>query len=567
MTRNKILSAAIASALSMGGGLAQALDDPSTGTFVLTAVDGDTTTAAQTGNLEDATVLATPAVAMELFQDGMEAQILPDPVPAGATNPAAGGANFVTRYELDATDAIEKTFYVTYTLSGDAQWAKNLSVGAVADADELAANYIVGSHFNLVRDTNNTVFILDSSGTTDDNVAKFVVRAGDTVLGIDKEDNDAALVFAFQIDNLTALQTAGASVTLKIELANVDGSALPNANASKTITLVESKAGGTILIKENAETDVRIDVGEGGTKFAGSDAGGPQSASLGTISVANAGNVMMYDLTTSWTFAGDTTTGSLILSNAPLAASQTHDPSATTPINLVYIDNNGDCDDEDIVAATVDDATTANWTDTQLTDTVLGTDMIAATVAAVAANDLSLLPTICVKVPDGNTVQINQTSEAPEAVLKISYFKHKDVLYKGTLRYIKRNGAVCTLYNVPDEGQGDKINIRITNPGSGSGTLSANLRDDNNNLILTNQLLNDGNNITANQTVVLNSAKLVELAQAAGHSGVWGRGILTITSTLSEMKVLGLLRQRTASIGTSTPLMPMSSGASGNGCD
>jgi hypothetical protein len=230
----------------------------------------------------------------------------------------------------------------------------------------------------------------------------------------------------------------------------------------------------------------------------------------------------------------------------------------------VYIDIDGECNNEYIPAATVDDTTTASWTTTELDNDALEAFLTATGIADGTASEL---PTICVRVPDPNTVQINETAEAPEAVLKISYANHDDVSYKGILRHIKRNGAVCSLYNVPDENQGDKINIRISNPGSGSGTLSASLRDDQNNTIFTNQPLNNGDNITANQTVTLNSATLVELATAAGHSGEWGRAILTVTSTLSEMKMLGLLRQRTASIGTSTPLMPMSVGASGNGCN
>jgi hypothetical protein len=172
---------------------------------------------------------------------------------------------------------------------------------------------------------------------------------------------------------------------------------------------------------------------------------------------------------------------------------------------------------------------------------------------------------ICVLVPPDNSTVINETQDVPEALLVIEYANRTDgVQYKGRLLHIKRNGTVCTVYNVPAEGAVDIVNIRITNRSSREGTLMGSLRDADNNYIFQNADLLNGEKLAQNGTVRLTATELKTVATANGHAtGTWsGRAVLTVTSDLTNMEVFGLLRNSAGG-----PLLNMSVGASGSGCD
>jgi hypothetical protein len=252
-----------------------------------------------------------------------------------------------------------------------------------------------------------------------------------------------------------------------------------------------------------------------------------------------------YDLTTNWDFTGanGVTGGSLTINNGPFAAS-------TKDRIFIEVDGSDCVKSGTDIAATSVSGTTASWT---------------LTAAQLKDNLFTKTANICVTV-DGKTT-INETDDAPLAKLLLNYLHHTGISYSDSLRHIKKNGTICTLYNIPDVQTVayDKINIRIINRSTASGKLTASLRDEDNNPVFTDVALNGSQAINPNQTVTIDSAGLETLAKQKGHSGKWGRGVLTIGSDLIKMEVFGLLRNTNPS--GNAPLLNMSIGASGNGCD
>ena len=253
--------------------------------------------------------------------------------------------------------------------------------------------------------------------------------------------------------------------------------------------------------------------------------------------------------------------GTLTINNGPFAASVTHKPTADDKsVNLVFIDIDDDCDatGNNIPAKTVD-TTTATW------------ELTEANLKDIFSDTTKVSRKICVAVPDKNTTAINVPDTKPTASLTINYEIHKGLKFGTDLRYIKRNGVVCTLYNVPDNDRADKPSIRITNRSSnpdGSvliGTLRATFNEDGVNVVknvFKNVTLFGGTKIKPNQTFRLSGKDLADIAEQNPGFGsrTWGRGILTISSDLLNMEVFGLVRQKG---GT---LMNLSKAASGQAC-
>ena len=495
MSHNKILSAAIVAALSMGGGAAQAA-----GTFTLTQPAGLTT---------------TPNVAYELFPTNS-----PDPLPNGTT----AATRFEVTYTLGLENDVKKAFYIEYTLTGG-KWNNDPSSNSIELQDNAGA----------VRTdaTAPTVSFVGVSETT----AKFLVLADSTKF-VNK--NDKLVLINFQVKE-TGLATAGEKVQLGITLEDTSGGEVDAAN---TLTLVQSGVGTSVSFGTGDDSDVEIDVGQGGAKFTGGKYG-TYAASLGTINIQYPGTKMKdYDLTTDWDFAGanGVTSGTLNISNGPFAAS--------TPANSVFIEIDGDnCafTTGDLPGA-VSGGTTASWTLTQ-----------AQLVGLLGQGAKK----ICVTVASTNTAAINQTDEPPKATLVLKYVHNTTgISSEDKLRHIKKNGTICSVYNVTDATKLDNSNIRVINRSTQSGTLTASLRDQDNNEVFKNVNLGT---IKPNQTKTWNSQQLAEIAKGQGHSGEWGRGILTIGSDLINMELFALTRNTNPA--GSKALLNMSGGSTASGCD
>jgi hypothetical protein len=170
---------------------------------------------------------------------------------------------------------------------------------------------------------------------------------------------------------------------------------------------------------------------------------------------------------------------------------------------------------------------------------------------------------------DGTNV-IEEQAEAPQALLEITYGGGVKEAFKRNLIHIKRNGTVCSIYNVPSKDAMDEGNIRITNTsGKNDIKVSGSLRDKSGMYVFRNQVLSD--KLAANETLYIPSAELCdstkypktsEWTTAKGDVCFDGRGVLTINSDSNSLEIYGLVRNKAGG-----PLTNMSVGATGNGCD
>jgi hypothetical protein len=168
-------------------------------------------------------------------------------------------------------------------------------------------------------------------------------------------------------------------------------------------------------------------------------------------------------------------------------------------------------------------------------------------------------------------LSVNSTTEIfenrqtqPRGTLVIKFGSGNSVTRTAFLRHLKKNGTVCTLYNIPPSDALDIVNIRITNDSATvSGFVKGKLRDMDNKLIFQKTVVEQGN-LEPHQTVRLQMADLT-----ADGSSWTGRAVLTLESNIPhpKMQVYGLLRAREATGFPETPLMNMSTGATGNSCD
>jgi hypothetical protein len=482
------------------------------------SIGGTVAQAAGTFDITVPAVNTTPKVATELFPNNT-----PGAMPAAT--------DFETTYTLDLGEdtngdpnKVQKPFYVNFVLSGG-EWNSQPS----------------SSSIELWRDGNQVTDPLTISfvGVTETE-ANYIVQAG---FETEKTvwSGDQIKFKDFKVNN-TGLKDSDQKVQLGITLEDTTGNAVDEA---KTLTLIESGAGTSVNFSTGNDDQAMIDVAQSGKKFTARSGYSTTSANLGTITIAYPGTRMKnYSLTDDWDFKGadGVTAGTLTISNGPFSASNK---------DRVFIELDGsDCVKSGAdIAATSLSGNTATWT---LTAAQLKDSLFDKT-----AN-------LCVTV-DGQTA-INETEDPPTATLSLNYQHRTGVKSNSTLRHIKKNGSICTLYLVTDTDIDtvgyDNTNIRIINRSTASGTLTASLRDQDNSAVFTDISLGT---INPNQTITLNSEDLVTKAKQAGHSGKWGRGVLTIGSDLIKMEVFGLVRNLNPN--GNAPLLNMSLGASGNGCN
>ena len=248
--------------------------------------------------------------------------------------------------------------------------------------------------------------------------------------------------------------------------------------------------------------------------------------------------------------SGGATSGTLTITNGIFGASSADDG--------VFIEITGtDCTftENDDIPATDLTPTEATW---ELTEDNL-TDMTGAA------------KKICV-VASGDAA-INDNTEAPEATLAVTYASGLTTFDNNKLALIKRNGTVCTFYNVPNANAKDEGFFRFTNKSTKEGTLLGTLRNRDGDILFQDVTLQDA--LAVKATAVVKATDLHQFAIDANSAALeegrlWsGRAILTVSSDLPDMEGFGLLRGKDlANPGfTLGPLINLSTGATGNGCD
>lgn len=545
MFHNKTLGAAIALALSLGVNSTEA-----TGTMQLCLSPSTTpqaaTTFAPTSNTQCQTLSSGLSYAYEQFSP---------------TTAVSLAYPFRVRYSSDKLIGDQLDFYVNFTLSNGVTWSQGLT----------SANLFIINNDGTSSGIITTAPV--QSGQITDSVASFLVRSTTSPNSPTKGiTTNQSIIFDFQVANAQkALALAGGSITLTAELRAVSAAANPTAgtllDTAATMQIATSAQGAQILFTKAPEPAPYISVEQDSKQFAGNNKKSTTQVYYGTLQFSPMGTVLDVGNTGAPTVLGGSPTvwkvandggmkGTLTVDNGNFIASG--DPSAGN----VYLDIGASgaavgSGSTNLIIATYfsPEKTTARW------------DLTATNLQALLSANTT--PSPIVLNVNGSTPINENRKTAPRGTLAVTYTSGGKDTNGGTLSWLKKNGSVCTLYNIPDSSEGqDVLNIRITNDASSTpspAVVKGTLRGMDGKTIFSAKTLVAAGNLKPHQTVRLVMADLT-----AGGDSWKQRAILTLESNIPSpnMQVYGLLRNKGNKVGfPESPLMNMSTGATGNGCD
>lgn len=572
MRNNRVLSTAIATALSLGVSTSYA------GKLIITHGTGDNK------------IEGPPTFASEYFlnnpsesvPDGGEGGGADDLGNAGGTTPGRGGP---------ATDAatVIKDDPLTHggTYGDNYIYAIYNTETPIKGTDFLARFTLKGGTFGdkidlNTADVNKLDFVANPSGThvaamffgaggnKGDDKVTFLIQNSATEWGIE----DQVLFLRFTLGKLDGLSKPGGNVEMTVQILVPGASDPPEAKDIKDnlasdhdpdAVVAKSKRGASVKLIA-ANDPVLIDVGvQGGVEFTG-DPISASMAKLGSVEIKSNAGVLKQDMT-EWKFVDDPpASGKLTITKGNFAASV--DGSGGRVFLDVNKDNayDGSSTPPDILATVKADepgAAEFNFTTEDLTE-------------------LAQAITVPIIIEADGTTPINAFRDPPQGTLKLEYGGGLSDTIGGKLAHIKRNGKICSLYNIPNPNATDEGNIRVTNTSSKAGKLLGTLRALDGTEIFTNEdllalLPAPLTELQPNATVRLTETMLdtapkkpAWLAKwtvdprnpTGGNSGWPGRAVLTISATMPNMEVFGLVRNRLGG-----PLTNMSVGGTGNGCE
>lgn len=485
------------------------------------AINVDTANSGQVG-----TVASANAIAYELVSPS-----------TGLANPLPNGGKFTTLFQFgDTYSPIQQDVVVKFSLTNSATWGNALGSDALEDI--LMDNTNAGS-----ADPDVDIALIEG-GQLEQNSAVFLVQASNANIITKK----TLLRFSFDVTNVgSSLSGVGGSVGLEVGWGASYGS---YGIETDSVTLVTAKKG-TEIIFEKGDEEVKIDVAKGSTEFINSDYG-DVTVSLGTVEMnVPATQAKIANLVDDYGIAaGGATSGTLTITNGIFGASSADDG--------VFIEISG----SDCVFTDGDDIPATDLTPTEATWDLSEDDL---------TNMAGTAKKICV-VASGDAA-INDNTEAPEATLAVMYASGLTTYDNNKLALIKRNGTVCTFYNVPNPDAKDEAYFRFTNKSTKEGTLLGTLKNRNGDILFKDVTLQDA--LAVKATAVISATVLQQHAidansPALEEGRLWpGRAILTVSSDLPDMEGFGLLRGKDlANPGFTTgPLINVSTGATGNGCD
>jgi len=438
-------------------------------------------------------------------------------------------------------ETLSSNFKATFELNNSATFGEDLSLSSGTALDFVA--HPSGTHSAVTP---------SSGGNGGDTEVTFLVQPTDNN-GFNRT-GDHTLVLRFQLKNLDALQSPNEEIKMTVSLFDSSGNTQID-TPSETATVATSSRGSKVEL--NADPGpAEIDVSTGSVNFIGNGITTSTMVSLGSITLGSQSGTIVADGSI-WQFGtSDPTPGSATLTilNGNFAASLSTDAGGTGTgavfINLANDETyDTDTDPIDIAADTLS-VDTATWE--------LSTDELDAMIAA-GESFITILA-------DGTT-EINDFNDPPEATFVVNYSGSKQDSFKKKLLHIKRNGTVCSLYNIPNPTAIDAMNLRITNTSSKAGVLRGTLRQMDGTVLFKNELLlgteDAPETVAPNQTVRLTQDDIDAVNIAAGNESGWaGRAVLTISSDVTSMEIFGLLRSKSGG-----PLINMSVGGTGNGCD
>jgi len=425
-----------------------------------------------------------------------------------------------------------KNAAVIYTLTLGSEITENinaiftLSDGVFADKPKLAV-------YNGGTGDNYKTLLTPVLGGASKSSATFSIGSGDSTTDSNLYDTSQLLLhYNFKE---AAILTTGGKVNLTADLQKVDETPV---NPSRTVTIATSKQAISASLVSETSGMVEISVIDGNTKFASDgkkDAYvSPNTAQIGRLEITADNTAMQSDGVTPFAFGtndGETEDAVLEITGGQFAASQFDGGvilanAATT-----------------VVTGSAADETTATLDLDGKMSSIMSHD---------GEVDIRM-------VVDGQTA-INTVGETPpSAILTIGFAQdYMDNIVVGPVELlrIKQNGTVCVVYNVPGSAASDEVNIRITNESSAAGKLTGILYSKSGDKIGASMTLAES--LPAGETIRITAPYLEDKV------GTWaGRAILEITSTLPDIEVLAMLRNRVPG----SPLTNVSTGASGDSCN
>jgi hypothetical protein len=452
MRKNKILTAAIASALSLGTLGAGTVLAASPTLLVLQP-------AAQLAGGDPAKAdFAKPATASEyaaeLFVDA-DAAIATDD--NAASNSFDVGANddrhFIVGYKLDLgsdADARASTLIiVTATLNGGT-WGKDIlpTQALYCDTAGIVINGGAPAGCNATHGFGPVQISKSGPGGTDkDNVVSFSIQSLKTV----KDYFNASdwFYFSFDVDDLVDFSAAGNSLSIEMKAEYVLGANMVTplgSPVSKGLATFVRGASPDVNAAAPPPSKVVVDVAENSLKFK-ADATTTTKAKIGTIELASSIGSTTRDYDGSSNYIVGNLESDLTITNGPFSASRTEP-------GMVFLDVDNDntyTAGTDILCAVKSD-TTAEC-------------KVSSTVAPVVDQDglQNGFKVPIIVVADGTT-EILPQDDAPIGTWNVSIDGGTKRATIDTLTHIKSNGTKCTLYNIPDETGGlDGVSVRLTN--------------------------------------------------------------------------------------------------------
>jgi len=370
---------------------------------------------------------------------------------------------------------------------------------------------------------------------------------------------DARLVMRFRLKNLDALATPGTEVKMTATVTDKTGTfSADKPTSDENVASVVSSSRASLIELNSVDGKAYVNVDDSSLSFTGTQTNEGNTAVLGQIVLGSAGDDFLNGKHLPWTFGEDEP----LPNSALLKIDQGNFKASQAEPGMVFLDVDGNMEyDEgvDIKADDVnDDDLTAEYAQWTLSDLEIS-DM---------ADDDGV--TNVVIMADGET-EINDFRDAPEASLKITYGGGYEDPFSGRFRHIKRNGTVCTLYNIPNPTAVDLLSVRIINKTDEAGRVIGTLRDYTGLNVFTNKTLVDS--LAANATVRLGETDSVssdvfldgiekDTAWVEANPGktTWDeRATLQINSSIDDLGVFGLVRNRKGG-----PLTNMSFGANYN---
>jgi hypothetical protein len=558
MRNNKILAAAIASALSLGAGSAFAatsLELRQPGGY---AAGQKLTPVVPTGDVGAERVVPVPVFASELFST----TIATTQGAATAANPYVAGSfddAFVVMFRTGMAAAMannEGSLVIKASLNNSATWGANLVPEQVRYCSSLAvpgAAIVVGTECNQLRVSgagaagSGTVLISKGSiqGLTTESTAEFVIQPQSGA----KFTTSDYLFFQFDVDDLPSFKTNG-SLSLTMEANFIMQGPIVQSLGSSTIEIARSDSGLKVNILPNADPEViAVDVAQNYLQFV-KGATNTKAVSLGTIKLGKntTSDPKMWNGSTPFDFKNlgfAQKTATLTVTNGIFSASKA--------ANAVFLDVNND----KVFTAGTDIAAVVN-SDTQATWTLTNA---SSAIDNLYDKELAIVVTV-----DGTT-PIATLADPPLATFELLLSPNMEKkVYTGKLRHIKDNGTKCTLYNIPDGTAGggsiDVVSVRFTNKSrTRAGTVYGELfGEDGVSIYGSRKTLAT---VAEGVTVRLNSGEGgdMDLTFAGQYKWSGQRARLVITSDLQDVEVFALVRNINGG-----PSMNVSTGANGNGC-